>query len=553
MKDSSIKYLFVTGGVASSLGKGLALSSLAMLLESRGVSVGLLKLDPYLNVDPGTMSPLQHGEVYVTDDGAETDLDLGHYFRYSKSPLGSFSNATAGQVYETVLKQERAGKFLGNTVQIVPHITNEIQHRILRIQKHMPEVDIVIVEVGGTVGDIESLPFLEAIRQFKQAHPGRCINMHLTYVPYLPAAKELKTKPTQHSVQALRAIGIIPDLLLCRSEQFLAEGLRKKIALFCGVSFDNVFCSPDVDSIYALPMGFFEQKMDLAICNLLGVEYQKEELDEWKQMLKRASAAKETIQVGIVGKYLENTDCYKSVFEALTHASIHLRVNLKTVLVESDSLHCVSDVEKACFSCDAILVPGGFGARGWEGKIAAATYCREKGVPYFGICLGMQVLCVEFARHVLQTTEANSTEMNSKTPHPIVDLLPSQIGIKVMGGSMRLGAQSCILTEESLAFSAYKSSVISERHRHRYEFNNEYRDVLQRAGMRISGRHAECDLCEIVEMEDHPWMLGAQFHPEFKSRPVEPHPLFVSFLKAAMGRKGVAMEDREAYESYASR
>lgn len=554
MKAKSPKYLFVSGGVASSLGKGLSVSSLAMLLESRGLSVGLLKLDPYLNVDPGTMSPLQHGEVYVTDDGAETDLDLGHYFRYSTSPIGSFSNATAGQVYESVLQKERAGKFLGETVQIVPHITNEIQNRILQLKKHIPGVDVIIVEIGGTVGDIESLPFMEAIRQFRQAYPGSCLNMHLTYVPYLSAANELKTKPTQHSVQTLRAEGIIPDVLLCRSEKPLAETLKRKIALFCGVPFQYVFCAPDEESMYAVPVGFFKQKMDTAICDLLGLDYDQEaQLGDWHQMLQGLSNAKETICIGLVGKYLENVDCYKSVFEALRHASMRLSVRLKTVHIDADSLHTLQDVAKACASCDAVLVPGGFGERGWEGKILAAAYCREEGLPYFGICLGMQALCVEFARHVLKKKQADSTEMNAKTPYPIVDLLPSQVGLSVMGGSMRLGAQKCALKEDSLAFSSYKSLVISERHRHRYEFNNKYKSVLENSGMRISGQHIDCDLCEIVEIEGHPWMLGVQFHPEFKSRPIDPHPLFVSFLKAALARKNTALEDRETYESYAGR
>ncbi|MDE3055861.1 MAG: CTP synthase [Verrucomicrobiota bacterium] len=533
MSGNSVKYLFVTGGVLSSLGKGITAASIGALLESRGIRIAMLKLDPYLNVDPGTMNPFQHGEVYVTDDGAETDLDLGHYYRYTNSPLSKASTATSGQVYETVIRKERKGDYLGKTVQVIPHVTNEIKRRILATAQQEAGTEVVIVEIGGTVGDIESLPFLEAIRQLRLSEPTSSLTIHLTYVPFLKVAGEVKTKPTQHSVQALRAIGIIPDLILCRSEFPLSEEVKEKISLFCGVPLRAVFDEPDVScSIYEVPLTLSKQGLDVEICKLLQLADKKAELAPWEKLLESMQHPKGKVVIGIVGKYLEHRDAYKSVFEALNHAAISLGKELQIISLESDRLK-----EGDLGHCDGYLIPGGFGERGWEGKISAARYCRENRVPYFGLCLGMQVLLVEFARHVLELEGANSTEIDPKTPHPVISLLSEQKEAHDMGGTMRLGAYPCRIQRDTRAFDAYGKDLVHERHRHRYECNNSYRRAFESKGLVFSGILDNGTLCEIAEVKDHPWMLGAQFHPEFQSRPLMPHPLFVAFLSACKGKK----------------
>ncbi len=526
------KYIVITGGVVSSLGKGLTSGSIAMLLEARGLKVALLKLDPYLNVDPGTMNPFQHGEVYVTDDGAETDLDLGHYYRYSNSPICRLSNATSGQIYESVIKKERRGDYLGKTVQVVPHITDEIKKRILDASNQQTHTDVVLVEIGGTAGDIESLPFLEAIRQFRHERPGDCLNIHLTYVPYLKAAGEVKSKPTQHSVMILRQIGIIPDILLCRCENSLSEEIKDKISVHCSVPKEAVIDEPDVEfSIYEVPVYLHEQKLDDKLCTLLGLPKEKADISSWENMLKKMRSPKKTVKIGIVGKYLEHQDAYKSVFEALQHGAIANQVELLIETFESDKV--IQNGRINIGNCDGYLVPGGFGERGWMGKILTAKHCREKKIPYFGICLGMQVLCVEYARHVLGYPDANSTEMDPATPHPIISLLSEQRDVKNLGGTMRLGAYNCSLKQGSKAYNAYKSELISERHRHRYEFNNAFKEELEKKGLVLTGVLQNDQICEIAEVTDHPWMVGVQFHPEFKSKPLDPHPLFQDFIAAA--------------------
>jgi CTP synthase len=520
------KYLFMTGGVVSSLGKGLASASIGMLLESHGLKVAMLKLDPYLNVDPGTMNPFQHGEVYVTDDGAETDLDLGHYYRFTNSPLSKASNATSGQVYETVLKQERRGDYLGNTVQVIPHVTDEIRKRIMQGANQEKGIDVLLVEIGGTVGDIESQPFLEAIRQFRLDHPNDCINIHMTYVPYLKAAGEVKTKPTQHSVHQLQSVGIFPDLILCRSENPLEKEVKEKIALFCSVPKEAVIEQVDVQgSIYQLPLTMTKQKLDQQLCSLLSLGCKKISIAPWEKMVHTLLHPQKTVKVGLVGKYIHHQDAYKSVVEALTHGGIahHVKVEIKGF---------DSETEAVIDGCDGYLVPGGFGARGFEGKIGIAKHCRENKIPYFGICLGMQVLVIEFARNVLGLKEANSTEMNGDTPDPIISLLSEQEGVKDYGGTMRLGAYPCTLQKGSKAYAAYKEGKIKERHRHRFEFNNAYKKSCEESGLLISGTYDA--LCEIVEVKDHPWMVGVQYHPEFKSKPMAPHPLFKAFIGAIL-------------------
>ncbi len=525
---SKRKYLFITGGVVSSLGKGLTMASIALLLEKRGFKTALLKLDPYLNVDPGTMNPFEHGEVYVTDDGMETDLDLGHYYRYTRSPLSKASTATSGQIYETVIKRERKGDYLGKTVQVIPHITDEIKKRIMKCGESA-EAEIVLVEIGGTVGDIESLPFLEAIRQFRYERAQDCLNIHMTYVPYLKAAGEVKTKPTQHSVQTLRSIGILPDLILCRCESNLSLDIKKKISLFCNVPREAVFDATDVKtSIYEVPLMLETQGVGKQICHLLGLEERSVDLTEWNAIIETIKKPKGSVTVGVVGKYLQHKDAYKSVFEALQHGAIAAGYQLRIKTIESDKIKS----DEALKGCDGFLVPGGFGERGWEGKIIAAHFCRENQIPYFGICLGMQVMVVEFARHVLELPNANSTEMDPETAEPIISLLSEQEGIEDLGGTMRLGAYGCLLAEGSKAHQAYGSTHISERHRHRYEFNNRYKEVAQKHGLQLSGTLENGKLCEIAEVKNHPWMVGVQFHPEFKSRPTQPHPLFRDFVKA---------------------
>lgn len=533
------KFIFVTGGVCSSLGKGLTSASIGMLLEKKGLCVAMLKLDPYLNVDPGTMSPYQHGEVYVTDDGAETDLDLGHYYRFTNSPLSSASNATSGQIYNTVIRRERQGDYLGKTVQVIPHITDEIKQRILACAKQKEGIDVVLVEIGGTVGDIESLPFLEAIRQFRNERQKDCVNVHLTYVPYLRAAGEVKTKPSQHSVQQLREIGIFPDIILCRCEMPLSDDVKEKLALYCNVPREAIIDEVDVKlSIYEVPLELHQQQIDSMICKILDLSDKAIVLSDWEKIIKTIQHPKGTITVGLVGKYVQHQDAYKSVLEALDHAAIAAGYKLEVKRFESDKIVTNNTIDKTVQGCDGYLIPGGFGERGWMGKILAAKYCRENKIPYFGICLGMQVMAVEFARHVAKLDEANSTEIDTCTKHPIISLLSEQHNVKDMGGTMRLGKYECSLKPGTHAHRAYGKSEIAERHRHRYEFNNKYREELEKHGFIIAGTLKDSDLCEIVEVAKHPWMVGVQFHPEFKSKPTEPHPLFRDFIKAMIAYKG---------------
>lgn len=534
----SIKFIFVTGGVCSSLGKGLTAASIGMLLEKQGLKVAILKLDPYLNVDPGTMSPFQHGEVYVTDDGAETDLDLGHYYRWTDSPISRASNATTGQIYNTVIKRERRGDYLGKTVQVIPHITDEIKKRILDCATQEAGIDVVLVEIGGTVGDIESLPFLEAIRQFRYDHTDACLNVHLTYVPYLKAAGEVKTKPSQHSVQVLREIGIMPDIILCRCEKSLAQDVKDKISLFCNVPKNAVIEEVDVEhSIYEVPLKLHEQGLDQLIAKRLDLPFKPVTFPEWERFVDVVKNPKGVISIGIVGKYVQHQDAYKSIYEALSHGAIEAGYSLVFKRFEADKLN-IDDLEERIKGCDAYLVPGGFGERGWEGKIRTAKFCRENKIPFFGICLGMQVMAVEFARDVANIEGANSTEVDPQAKNPVISLLSEQEGVQDLGGTMRLGAYSCSLKKGSLAHKAYGSDTISERHRHRYEFNNKYKEVMESKGFVFSGILENGHLCEIAEIAGHPWMVAVQFHPEFKSKPTHPHPLFRDFIKAAIEHKG---------------
>jgi CTP synthase len=536
------KFIFVTGGVLSSLGKGLASASIGALLESRGLTVSLQKLDPYINVDPGTMNPFQHGEVFVTDDGAETDLDLGHYERFTTATMGQRNNYTTGKIYYSVISKERRGDYLGGTVQVIPHITDEIKSCI---QGVAGGVDVVIVEIGGTVGDIESLPFLEAIRQFR-ADVGRdnVIYIHLTLVPYMPTSGEVKTKPTQHSVKELRSIGIQPDILLCRTERFLSKELKAKIALFCNVGVDAVITAKDVDCIYEVPLVFHLEGLDHKIVELLNIWTRAPKLDAWEEVVRRFKEPQHEVTIAIVGKYVNLTESYKSLNEALHHAGVANRCKVNLFFVDSEKLEaetCGEVLGKA----DGILVPGGFGSRGIEGKICAARYARERKVPYFGICLGMQIAVVEFARHVAGLEKANSSEFDEFTADPVIYLMTEWFDERTRtlqrrdvssekGASMRLGAYPCRLAAGSLAHRAYGSHEISERHRHRYEFNNAYRQRLEDAGLLFGGTSPSGDLVEIVELRDHPWFLGCQFHPEFKSRPMAAHPLFRDFIAAAL-------------------
>lgn len=532
------KYIFITGGVCSSLGKGLTSASIAMLLEKKGLRVAMLKFDPYLNVDPGTMNPYQHGEVYVTDDGAETDLDLGHYYRYTDSPLSKASNVTSGQIYNHVIRSERQGDYLGKTVQVIPHITDEIKQRIINCGKQMENTNIVLVEVGGTVGDIESQPFMEAIRQFIGEHRDDCMSIHLTYVPYLKAAGEVKTKPSQHSVQVLRSIGIFPDMILCRCENPLDEDVKDKISLFCNVPREAVIEEVDVrESIYEVPLELHQQKIDDMICKRFNLPNGAIDLSEWKELIEKIRHPKGTVTIGLVGKYVQHQDAYKSVIEALEHSAVSLGYHLKVQRFEADKIIHNDSVETAIKGCDGYLVPGGFGERGWMGKILTAKYCREHKIPYFGICLGMQVMAVEFASYAANLPEANSTEIDTDTPDPVISLLSEQRVVQDIGGTMRLGAYNCALKKGSKAHHAYGKDMISERHRHRYEFNNKYQETLEKAGYVISGTLDGGSLCEISEIKDHPWMVGVQFHPEFKSKPTKPHPLFKDFIKAAIANQ----------------
>ncbi len=525
------KFIFVTGGVLSSLGKGLAAASISALLECRGLKVSNQKLDPYINVDPGTMSPFQHGEVFVTDDGAETDLDLGHYERFCSTCMGKRNNLTTGQVYYSVISKERRGDYLGKTVQVIPHITNEIKDYI---RETAAGFDVSIVEIGGTVGDIESLPFLEAIRQFRN-EVGRenAIFIHLTWVPLIKTAGEVKTKPTQHSVKALREIGIQPDILLCRTENFLSEDIKSKIALFCNVEVNSVFTAKDVSCIYEVPLIYHREGLDAKIVDLLNIWTGQPKLDSWEEVVSKFNNPPHEVCIGIVGKYVNLTDSYKSLNEALVHGGIANNCHVKLKFIDSEKIEA-EGLGKSLDDVDAILVPGGFGIRGIEGMIKAVQYAREKKMPFFGICLGMQMAVVEYARNICGLEKANSSEFDPETSYPVIDLLPEQRNIKDKGASMRLGAWPCVVEPDSFAFIAYGQKKISERHRHRYEFNNDYKKTLTDKGLRITGMSPDGKLAEIVEIKDHPWFLGCQFHPEFKSRPVKPHPLFSRFIEAAL-------------------
>ena len=526
--NNKVKYIFVTGGVLSSLGKGIAAASIGSLLECSGLKITLLKLDPYINVDPGTMNPLQHGEVFVTDDGAETDLDLGHYERFTKAPMRRMNNVTAGKIYHNVIQKERRGEYLGATVQVIPHITDEIKNHIREVSKN---VDVVICEVGGTVGDIESLPFLEAIRQFRfDVKPKNILYVHLTLIPYIKTSGELKTKPTQHSVQKLREIGIQPDVLLCRTEKKLANKLKEKIALFCNVEVDSVITAMDVKNVYEVPLSLKKEGLADIIASKLGVSVKKPNLDSWKRVVQGLSKPKlGKVNIAVVGKYVDLQDSYKSLTEALIHGGISNDVGVNIHWLDAGALEkdqSLSDLNRY----NGILVPGGFGERGIEGKIKAIQYARENKVPFFGICLGMHCAVIEFARSVVQLQKANSAEFVPNTPYPVIDLLDDQETKGNKGGTMRLGEYRCQLRKNSNAFKAYGMREVYERHRHRYEFNNRYRIQLEEAGLKFSGLSPNGNLVEIIEVENHPWFLAGQFHPEFKSSPMEPHPLFTAFI-----------------------
>jgi len=529
------KYVFVTGGVVSSLGKGITAAALGRLLKARGLRVQVQKFDPYLNVDPGTMSPFQHGEVFVTEDGAETDLDIGHYERFVDENLSRNANHTSGSVWYSVIRKERKGEYLGSTVQVIPHVTNEIKERIRRVSA-TSDADVVISEIGGTVGDIESLPFLEAIRQFRrEAGPENVLYVHVTYVPFIETAGELKTKPTQHSVNELRRIGIHPDVVVCRAAEPLAYDIKEKIALFADVESKAVIVNEDVSDVYLIPLRLREEGFDSLVCAKLGLPDAEPDLGDWNDLVERIGRRQGEVEIALVGKYVKLHDAYLSVHEALKHAGIQHGVNVRVRWVDAEGMsveEAAAELERA----DGVLVPGGFGSRGWEGKIVACQVARERGIPYLGICLGMHVAVSEFARNVAGFDGANSTEMDPETPYPVIDLLPEQKEIEDLGGTMRLGAQAVELAEGTRAREAYGEPVIHERHRHRYEVNNELRPQLVDAGLVISGTFQEGRLVEIVELPDHPWFVASQFHPEFKSRPTRPAPLFRDFVSAALER-----------------
>jgi len=527
------KYIFVTGGVVSSLGKGITCASLGRLLKCRGLKVTIQKLDPYLNVDPGTMSPFQHGEVYVTEDGTETDLDLGHYERFIDENLNRGSNVTAGTIYWSIVTKERRGDFLGGTVQVIPHVTNEIKERILKMAgENQP--DIVITEVGGTVGDIEGLPFLEAIRQFrKDVGKENVLYIHVTLIPYLRAPAELKTKPTQHSVKELRSIGIQPDIIVCRSDRPLTKALKRKIALFCDVDPHAVISAIDVDNIYEIPLILHREGLDDIVVGHLELDCGEADLSEWERLIGRIQNIQEKVKIALVGKYVQLPDAYLSVVEALRHAGFYHEREIDLQWVDAETLS-PEEVERRLSQIDGILVPGGFGVRGIEGKIRAVAFARENEIPFLGICLGLQCAVVEFARNVSELKDANSSEFDPNTLHPVIDLLPKQKEIKEMGGTMRLGAYPCTLVPGTKAHAAYESDLVFERHRHRYEVNNRYRQKLSDKGMVFSGLSPDEKLVEIIELSDHPWFVSTQFHPEFKSRPDRPHPLFKDFIGAAL-------------------
>ena len=527
-----MKYIFVTGGVVSSLGKGLTAAALGALLEQRGLTTRILKFDPYLNVDPGTMNPFQHGEVYVLDDGAETDLDLGHYERFTSGKLTRFNNLTSGQIYETIIKKERRGDYLGETVQVIPHVTNEIKER-LRLAGE--GVNVLITEIGGTIGDIEGLPFVEALRQFSlEVGKANVFFLHVTLVPTLRAAGELKTKPTQQSVAKLREIGIQPDMLVCRTEQPITREIREKLSLFCNVPVEAVIEEMDVESsIYELPHMLHREGTDELVVKALGLDAPEPPLDEWEEVVRRLKDPKHLLRIGMVGKYMELQDSYLSVNESLIHGGIRNDSEVKVIRIDAEDIERDGS-EPHLAGLDGVVVPGGFGDRGTQGKILAAQFARENKVPYFGLCLGMQIGVIEFARNFVGLEGANSTEFDKSTPHPVIHIMEDQKNLSRKGGSMRLGACPCQLTEGTISASAYGKKDVSERHRHRFEFNNEYRKAFEKKGLRIAGFNPERDLVEIVELEDHPWFVGVQFHPEFQSKPTKAHPLFASFIEAAL-------------------
>ncbi len=536
MSKHICKHIFVTGGVVSSLGKGLTSASVGLLLEKRGLRVRLQKLDPYLNIDPGTMSPYQHGEVYVLDDGTETDLDLGHYERFTSGPLTRQSNYTSGRIYQSILQKERRGEYLGSTVQVIPHVTDEIKAAIRGVATS--DVDVVITELGGTVGDIEGLPYLEAIRQFAlDVGKNNCLYIHLTLVPYLKAAGEAKTKPTQTSVMQLRQIGIQPDVLICRTEREMSEGMKDKIALFCNVERRAVIEERDKElSIYEVPVSLCANKLDQIIVEKLALEAKQLDMSEWQGMLNRVLNPRQEVSIGVVGKYISLSDAYKSIYESLDHAGIALETRVVVRRIDSEEVER-DGAERTLGGLDGILVPGGFGYRGIPGKLAAVRYAREKKIPFFGICLGLQCAVIEFARHVLGLKDANTTEIDADTKDPVVCLLDEQFSITDMGGTMRLGSYPCKLTAGSLARKVYGADEVRERHRHRYEFNNAYRQRFEQAGMRFSGTSPDGNLVEVIEIPDHPWFLAVQSHPEFQSKPTKAHPLFREFTRASIEQK----------------
>jgi CTP synthase len=537
MRSKKTKFIFITGGVVSSLGKGLSSASIGALLENRGLDITLLKLDPYINIDPGTMSPFQHGEVFVTDDGAETDLDLGHYERFTSARMSRLNNTTTGRIYNAVIQKERRGEYLGKTVQVIPHITDEIKATIRAAAEGH---DAILVEVGGTVGDIESLPFLEAIRQMRfDVGPQNIAYLHLTLLPYIAAAGEVKTKPTQHSVMKLREIGIHPDVLICRTDREITQEQKDKIAMFCSVDRGSVFTSPDVRSIYELPLELHRQGLDERLSEILNIWSRAPRLDRWEKIVQTIyQPARGEVRIAIVGKYVELTESYKSLNEALLHGGIANDVRASLSFVDSQEVETKGPAE-VLKGVDAVLVPGGFGVRGTEGKIAAVRWAREQKVPFFGICLGLQMAVVDYARNVLGLAQANSIEFDERTPHPVVMLMESQVQVKDKGGTMRLGAYKCALKSGSLANALYGADEISERHRHRYEVNNQYRGKLQEGGLVFSGLNPDLNLVEMIELprEAHPHFIGCQFHPEFKSKPFAPHPLFAGFVRAAVARR----------------